>query len=171
MAKPKQTGPSALRGSKGAKQHLLVILEVLGGGLSTTEASEAMGVTASRYYQLETRALQGMLSSLEPRARGPQKTPEREIKALLLEQKRLEKELRKAQSLLRVATRSVGVRPKKKKAGKRRKRRASRGSTVLKTLRKEAGDEAGAAGSALDAGARDERGGAGAVGGDPVDAC
>ena len=50
-----------------------------------TEAAELLGVSLSRYYQLESRALQGMLAVMEPKKRGIQKTPEREIQGLRAE--------------------------------------------------------------------------------------
>lgn len=139
--KKASTGAKALKGSATARRHLAVLLEALSGLRGTTEAAEAMGVSLSRYYQLETRALQGMLSALEPRPRGPRKTKEAEIRALRAEKREVERELRRATSLLRAATRSVGVKPAKKGAKKKRARRGkARGATVLETIRKEAAD-------------------------------
>ena len=136
----KKTGPTTLRGSKRARQIIVVVLEALSGELGTTEAAEKLGVSLSRYYQLETRALKGMLEAVEPRARGPQKTPEREIKALRAEKKLLAKELRRHQALLRAAHRSVGLPATGKKTasskGRARTKRGSRGQTVLQTLRR-----------------------------------
>ena len=81
-----------------------------------------------------------MLKALEPRTKGPQMTPEREIKALEAEKRALEKELRRHQTLLRAAHRSVGLPARKKKVGSSkgrvRAKRGSRGKTVLETLRK-----------------------------------
>ena len=135
------TGPSTLTGSKGAKASLVVILETLSGASTTGEAAERLGVSLSRYYQLETRALQGMLTALEPRPRGPRKTKDGEIKALRAEKREVERELRRATSLLRAATRSVGVKAVKKKGAKKkraRRRGKARGATVLATIRQDA---------------------------------
>jgi len=135
------TGPSTLKGSKQAKASLVVILETLSGACTTGEAAERLSVSLSRYYQLETRALQGMLTALEPRPRGPRKTKDAEIRALKAEKREVERALRRATSLLRAASRSVGVKaPKKKgaKAKKKRARRCARGATVLATIREEA---------------------------------
>jgi hypothetical protein len=138
MAK-QATGPSTLKGSKGAKASLVVILETLSGTCTTGEAAERMSVSLSRYYQLETRALQGMLTALEPRPRGPRRTKEAEIKALKAEKREVERELRRALSLLRAASRSVGVKARKKAGAKRKRaRRRARGATVLATIREEA---------------------------------
>jgi hypothetical protein len=138
MAKQK-TGVTTLRGSKRARQIVVVVLETLSGELGTSEAADKLGVSLSRYYQLETRALKGLLEAVEPRARGPQKTPEKEIQALQAENAQLQKELRRHQALLRAAQRSVGLlspRSKKTSSQKRgaRKQRGSRGKTVRQTL-------------------------------------
>lgn len=136
----KRTGASAPSGSKRAKQIAVAVLETLSGELGTTEAAEKLGVSLSRYYQLEAKALQGLLEAVEPRAKGPQRTPEKELKALRAEKKVLERELRRHQALLRAAHRSVGLpgtggkRASSKKGV--RKKRGSRGRTVLQTLRK-----------------------------------
>ena len=136
------TGPSTLKGSKGAKASLVVILETLAGASTTGEAAERLGVSLSRYYQLETRALQGMLTALEPRPRGPRKTKDGEIKALRAEKREVERELRRATSLLRAATRSVGVKAATKRVKKRARRRATaRGATVLATIRQDTKEE------------------------------
>ncbi len=142
MAKQK-TGVTTLRGSKRARQITVVVLETLSGELGTSEAADRLGVSLSRYYQLETRALKGLLEAVEPRAKGPQKTPEKEIQALLAENAQLQKELRRHQALLRAAQRSVGlVSPRSKKASSQksgaRKKRGSRGQTVRQTLLKDA---------------------------------
>lgn len=140
---------TGLKGSKKAKQIAVAVLETLSGELGTTEAAERLGVSLSRYYQLEAKALEGLLKAVEPRSKGPQKTPEREIRALKEEKKTLEKELRRHQALLRAAHRSVGL-PRKPASSKTRarKRRGSRGQTVLQTLRRDAeGAEGGADGT------------------------
>ena len=135
----KKTGPTTLRGSKRARQIIVAVLETLAGELGTTDAAEKLGVSLSRYYQLEARALAGMLAAVEPRAKGPQKTPEREIQALRAEKQALAKELRRHQALLRAAHRSVGLPLGGPKAasskGRVRAKRGSRGKTVLQTLR------------------------------------
>lgn len=143
-----KTGPSTLKGSKGAKASLVVILETLSGACTTGEAAERLSISLSRYYQLETRALQGMLTALEPRPRGPRKTKDTEIRALKAEKREMARELRRASSLLRAATRSVGVRAAKKRGSKKgakkkgaRRRGKARGATVLETIRQGASDE------------------------------
>jgi len=136
----RQKPAASLRGSKKAKQIAVAVLETLAGELGTSEAAAKLGISLSRYYQLEARALEGLLQAVEPRAKGPQPTPEREIRALKAEKQQLEKELRRHQALLRAAHRSVGLPPKpaSSKARVRKKQRGSRGQTVLQTLRRDA---------------------------------
>jgi len=143
-------------GSKRARQITSVVIETFSGSLGTAEAAEQLGISLSRYYQLEAKALDGMLRALEPRPRGPCVTPEKRIKALEAEKKALEKELRRHQALLRAAHRAVGL-PAKKKGGAssgRRggRQRGSRGKTVLETLRPKP-EEGGRDGTALGDGA------------------
>lgn len=153
--KKASTGAKALKGSATARRHLAVLLEALSGLRGTTEAAEAMGVSLSRYYQLETRALNGMLAALEPRPRGPTQSPQKAIALLQREKRALEREVSRHQALLRAAQRSVGVVPAKKGGSGRGKRRqrGSRGGTVLKTLREEAPATGGGTGGATDEGA------------------
>ncbi len=144
MAK-KKTGPSTLKGSRRALQVAVAVLETLSGEVGVTEAAESLSVSLSRYYQLETRALGGMLTALEPRMKGPQKTPEREIKALKAQNAALEKELRRHQTLLRAARRTVGLGGRRTVGASSEKRgrtkRGCRGRTVRKTLRRTASEE------------------------------
>ncbi len=146
MAAKKKSGVGTLRGSGQARKVVAAILQALSGEIGTSEAASLLGVSLSRYYQLEARALQGMLKAMEPRKRGIQKTPERQIQALVGEKKELEQELRRQKTLLRAAYRSLGLgaRGRKKASSKGRSRkRGVRGKTVLKTLRcdeKGAGD-------------------------------
>lgn len=147
MAPRKKTGPSTLKGSKHSRKAVAAILEALSGDIGTSEASELLGVSLSRYYQLEAKALQGMLAALEPKKRGIQKTPEREILGLKAEKRLLEKELRRQQSLLRAANRSLGLaRGGRKKASSKAQggKRGVRGKTVLQTLRRDVDEVEGA---------------------------
>mgnify|MGYP001819513656 CR=1 FL=1 len=151
----RKTGPTTLRGSKRARQITVALLETLSGALGPSEAAAQLQISLSRYYQLETRALKGMLAAVEPRSKGPRKTPQREIDALKAENAALRKELRRHQALLRAAQRSVGLQKSGSSAktpGTRvRKRRGSRGQTVLQTLR---GDPDAPGGEADDGGTK-----------------
>lgn len=110
-AKKKKSPGACLKGSTEAKKKASLILETLSGLRSTADASAALGVTLARYYQLESRALQGLVDALEARAPGGQASPEVEARKLQQERDRLERELRRAQALVRVAQRAVGLPP------------------------------------------------------------
>ena len=143
IQKPKPTGPKTLTGSKEAKKHAAIVLEVLSGVRGPQEGCEVMGVSLSRYYQLETRGLQGLITALEPKPRGRQSRPEDEITKLHDENRRLKRDNIRNQSLLRSVERSMGIRStiagkgktKAKKTGRRRVR-VSRATRVIGALRK-----------------------------------
>lgn len=123
----KYVAPGNQSGSRDAKRKAAVILEVLAGARSTGEAAEALKVSPNRYYQLESRALQAMVTACEPRPKGPGLSPEKELAKVRRKVDRLGEELARYQALARVTQRAVGVRPpapsKKIKGGKKRKRR------------------------------------------------
>lgn len=135
-------GPGgSLQGSANAKRMAAVVLEVLSGLRTPTDASQATGISLPRYYVLETRGLQGLISALEPRPKGKQRSPASTVAALGREKEKLQRELLRAQALVRVAQRSVGLkerRPEKAKPGTRRRRRPSvRVLQAVKALRRE----------------------------------
>jgi hypothetical protein len=133
--------------SREARRLAAVILEVLAGERTPTEAAETIGVSVPRYYALEGQALEGLLKACEPRPRGPRHSLEREISQLQAEIERLEREGARSVALLRATRRTVGLpsaerdREKKPAAGakgekKRRKRRpTARALRAAKLLR------------------------------------
>jgi hypothetical protein len=148
---PKTTRPgAALRGSPEAKKKASVVLEVLGGLRSPTSGALALGVSVQRYYLIEVRALQGLLSALDAKPKpGGQPSPETTLRRVLAERERLERELLRAQALLRVAQRTVGLPPpepqtKHGKTGKRKTRtptiRARRAVVELRAAAANAGE-------------------------------
>jgi hypothetical protein len=139
MTARKQESATRLVGSDRAKLHAAVILEVLAGVRGTQEASEAMGVSPNRYYQLEARALSGMLQALEPLPRGRKTGPEAEMAKLQTENQRLSREVTRLTSLVRVARRSLGIEmtaKRKEKATPRGRKPSHRGKKVVALLRK-----------------------------------
>jgi hypothetical protein len=114
--------------SREARQLAAVILEVLGGVRTPTEAAAAVGVSPPRYYALEMRAIEGLLLACERRPRGPRRTAERECARLRREIERVTRECARGQALLRAQERVVGILPKptakEEGKGKRKKRRA-----------------------------------------------
>jgi hypothetical protein len=86
-------------------------LEVLAGVRRPSEAAQALGTSLPRYYQLERRALNGLLSACEPTPRGPRVDLARQLAALERENRRLQRECDRQQALVRMAERSLGLSP------------------------------------------------------------
>jgi len=147
MKKPQRQqpmGPKAVRGSDAARRQAALLLEVWSGVRTTQAASDAMGIAVTRFYQLEARALQMIVSAMEPRQRGRQKTPETELAKLKVEKQRLLRDVERFQSLYRTSQRSLGVviakppEPSKnaEPGGRRRRgpRKKARGQAVASVL-------------------------------------
>jgi len=144
-------------GTSEANRRAVAILEVLGGMRTPTDAAAALGVALPRYYQLETRALEGMVTALEPRAVGKQPSLEGRLVRLQKELEQTRRESARQQALVRVAQRSLGLKPPTapngqmpaKDGARRRKRkptvRALKAAAVLRVLAKDprGGDGAG----------------------------
>jgi hypothetical protein len=123
----------------------VAILEVLAGLRTPTEAARALQISVPRYYVLETRALEGLVTACEPKPLGKQPTPQTRIAALEKELQQARHECARQQALVRAAQRTVGLslpagRSGKQKtepaAGKRRRRRPTvRALRAAKTLR------------------------------------
>jgi hypothetical protein len=128
--------------SKDAKRLAAVILEVLAGLRTPAQAAEALAVSLPRYYQLEARGLRGLLEACEPRPRGRQPDPAADVSALRRDNERLQRELTRQQSLVRLAQRTVGLpppaAPASKKQGRKPRRRVARALTVAARLHQEA---------------------------------
>ncbi len=136
-------------GTSEANRRAVAILEVLGGLRTPTDAAVALGVALPRYYQLETRALEGMVTALEPRAVGKQPSLEGRLVRLQKELEQTRRESARQQALVRVAQRSLGLKPPTapngqmpaKDGARRRKRkptvRALKAAAVLRVLSKD----------------------------------
>ena len=132
-------------GSPEANRLAVLILEVLAGSRTPLDAAKTLGVRLPRYYQLETRALQGLITALEPRPKVRQPSPEGRIARLEKALGEARRESLRQQALVRVTQRSLGIKPppdEGKQAGKdaagRRKRRPS--VRALKVARRLARD-------------------------------
>lgn len=125
MSKGKQKGPKVDAGSRDARRLGALILEVLAGQRVPAEAAAEAGVSLPRYYQLEARALEGLIKACEPRTKGRRVSPEQEVARLKAEIERLERANARGQALLRLSQRAVGIsaKPKTKKSKGRRKRK------------------------------------------------
>jgi len=128
-----RTGAKTLAGSDPARRGAAIILEVLSGGCGAVEGSQRLGVSLTRYYALETRALQALVQALEPRPRGRARPPD--PMAARREQQRLEGEVLRLQALVRALQRAVAVAPPAKDGARRRRKAASRARKVIAQLR------------------------------------
>jgi hypothetical protein len=84
-------------------------LEVLAGVRRPAEAAQVLGTSLPRYYQLERRALVGLLAACEPAPRGPRQDLSRRLASLERENSRLQRECDRQQALVRVTERSLGL--------------------------------------------------------------
>jgi hypothetical protein len=147
-AKPRKASskPRGLQGGTSEANRLaVVILEVLAGGRTPAEAAQVLGVTTPRYYQLESRALQGLVTALEPRPQGKQPSPEGRIAKLEKALDEARRECIRQQALVRAAQRSLGIKTLaavkskptgKDGAGRKKRRPAVRALKAARTLAK-----------------------------------
>jgi hypothetical protein len=97
--------------SSPARRQAAVILEVLAGMRRPSDAAQALGISVPRYYQVERRALMGLIAACEPAPRGPRREHARRIAALEREKLRLQRECDRQQALVRATQRSLGLAP------------------------------------------------------------
>jgi hypothetical protein len=120
-----------------AQRLAAAILDVLAGGRTPGQAAENLGISLQRYFQVETRAMQALVAACQPRPRGRARSADKELTALRRQCQRLQGELGRQQTLVRLAQRSIGLPPPKAPAppaGKdKRKKRARR--PVVRALR------------------------------------
>jgi hypothetical protein len=125
--------------SRDARRVAAAILEVLAGARTPIEAASALTLSLPRYYQVETQALRGLVSACEPRPRGRQASPTRDLAVLQKENERLRREAARHQALVRAAQRSIGLAPPPpapaRPSGKKpRRRRLARGLAAAARL-------------------------------------
>jgi hypothetical protein len=94
-----------------AKRLAAAILEVLAGARGPAEAAQVLGISLCRYYQLEARALDGLVGACESRRRGRKHRSGNDLVALRHECERLQRECGRQQALVRAAQRTVGLAP------------------------------------------------------------
>ncbi len=162
-SRARRQGPAPPTGTSPARRRAAAILEVLAGVRRPSEAAQALGTSLPRYYQLERRALTGLLSACEPALRGPRVNLTRQLAALERENRRLKRECDRQQALVRMAERSLGlpapaaVKPpvkgkEEKQTGSTKRRRPRRASVralqVVRGLRHNDGCEESESGMA-----------------------
>jgi hypothetical protein len=133
-----------LTGSAPATRLAVGILEVLSGVYGPAEGSRLLGLSLTRYYALETRAVQGMIQALEPQPRG--RRGRDGLDALRREKAQLERTVQRLQALVRATQRAVAITAPPVARGRRAKRGAARGAKVVAQLRAPGRPEPAAAG-------------------------
>ena len=108
-------GPYGLRAkppapvSRDAQRVAAVILEVLAGVRTPTEAAAAVSLSLPRYYLWEQRALEGLVRACEPRPKGKAASVRHQIAALEKEVVRLRQDCSRQQALVRASHRTIGL--------------------------------------------------------------
>src|SRR5262245_53282640 len=93
--------------SREAKRLAAAMLEVLAGTQTPGEAARLLGISLARYYQLELRALTGLVSACEGRRHGHRGG--NELTALRRECEQLRRECGRHKALVRATRRTVGL--------------------------------------------------------------
>jgi hypothetical protein len=134
--------------SREARRLAAAILEVLAGVRTPAQAAAALGLSLPRYYQVEGRALHGLVTACEARPRGRAPGVDKELSTLRRQQQRLQREVARQQALVRLAQRAVGLPPPApppgNARGKKRRRPTARALRVAQHLRGQADDAAAA---------------------------
>jgi hypothetical protein len=145
-------------GTSEANRRAVAVLEVLGGLRTPADAAAALGIAVPRYYQIETRALEGMVTALEPRSLGKQPTLEGRVVRLQKELEQARRESARQQALVRVAQRSLGLKPPsvpsgqtpaKDRSGRRKRKPTVRALKAAAVLRASSKDPRGGNGAGV----------------------
>ena len=92
-----------------ARRQAAAILEVLAGVRAPTEVAQQLAISLTRYYIIESRALQGLLAACEPRPHGRARSADSELAAVRRECEQLRRQAARQQALLRVTERALGL--------------------------------------------------------------
>jgi hypothetical protein len=106
--KPSPKTPPAATPSE-AQRLAAAILEVLAGLRSPPAAAELLTISLPRYYQLEARALEGLVAALAPRPLGKQPSLENRVKQLEKELGAAQRACARQEALVRLTQRSLGL--------------------------------------------------------------
>jgi len=134
------------------RQHAACVLEVMAGLRSPEQAAEALGISLPSYFNLETRALRGLVHGCTPVPPGRNMALLKQVRGLESKCAGLEKQVGRYQALLRNAQRSAGLltvpaQPKAKAPGKPRRRPAVRALRPIEVLQRDQAPASPAAGS------------------------
>src|SRR6516225_7366206 len=142
-ARKTRRGMAVPRGGREASKLAACVLEVLAGLRTPAQAAQELGVSLPRYYQLEQRALQGLVAGCAPVRRGRAVSPEGENARLRRDNERLTRECQRQQALVRLARQAAGLanpvaKPGQASEPRSTKRRIVRGQEAARRLRQQA---------------------------------
>lgn len=123
-----------------SRKQAAVVLEVLAGVRTPDQACAALGISLPTYYNLETRALRGLIWSCTPEPPGRTLLLARKLRLAELKSAGLEKQVQRYQALLRTAQRSIGLVPPespKPASGKRKPKKPTvRAMRAIEAIRR-----------------------------------
>jgi hypothetical protein len=123
-----------------ARKQAACVLEVLAGVRTPDQAAQSLSISLPTYYNLEMRALRGLIFSCTPQPPGRSLSLARKLRQAELKASAAEKQLQRYQALLRNVQRNAGLLappppPKDLPRGKRRPRKpAVRAMRVIEAL-------------------------------------
>lgn len=110
MGKPRKQSPLAgIEGNETAKKRAWMVLSVLSGQVGVSEAVREEKISPSRYYQLETKALKGMVYALSPEEGQARGTMQERLERAQRKLAKLEEEQARQRQLLRMARKMWGT--------------------------------------------------------------
>lgn len=134
--RPPSSKPSD--GSRDAKRLAALVLEVLAGARTPSDAATVLGVSIGCYYNAETRAIAGLVAACEPLTATQRRSAEVELATLKKENERLQRDAARHLALARVSQRTIGVtapsQPPKDAKGKKRRAPRVRALKAVKEL-------------------------------------
>ena len=128
---------TSITGSVDARRAAAMMLEVMSGVRTPTEAAQVLGMSQMKYYLAESRALQGMVTALEPRPRGRRTKKSEDILAKVTQERdRLKRDLNRMTSLLRLVRKGakLGEPEQTMKSGRKRRKPVCRAEKLMKRL-------------------------------------
>jgi hypothetical protein len=125
-----------------ARRHAACVLEVLAGLRTPEQAAEGLGLSLPTYYNLESRAMRGLIHGCTPTPPGRTMVLLKQVRGLEGKCAALEKQLGRYQALLRNAQRGLLPPPtdvKAKPGGRRKRRPVVRALRTIEVLQRDQG--------------------------------
>jgi len=94
-----------------SRKQAACVLEVLAGVRTPEQAAQALGVSVPTYYNLETRALRGLVHGCTPEPPGRKSALQKRLRESEARYAQLERQLQRYQALLRSAQRTAALPP------------------------------------------------------------